>query len=424
MHNVSNMNEPPVLVPGERHLGEVLDALRARAWLILTLAAAAAVLAAGLSSLLPRQYRASALVMVSSSKIPTSGDTTPASADRFAQTIATLLRSQRVADGVVRDQKVSDMTAQQLATAIQVQPVAGTMLLRVSLDHRDAGTAVRLLDSQTARVVALNRAIGVADLSDTREYLRTQVSDATTTLAAQERRLTEARATLQVESLRKRLDGSLLQRTALEAERDKFARQAAESGAQAQAYRDALTGQSKTVSLNRSLAEDASALPDAAAARGITRDQLLGLQLRSEVINPLFEEGEPALAEARAKEQGALAALESTKGQLAALDRELVQLQQQLAERTRAQAAAERDFELAKSTYEGFAKSYENARLSVAAQNAEVRIVEPATALPTPVSPRPLLNGVAAGLAVLLLGGFATLVHTYVREDRRPVAER
>jgi len=422
MHTVPNMNESPTVLTGERHLGDVIDAIRAQAVRLVLLSVAAAVVAAGLSSLLPRQYLARSLVMVSISKLPTTGEASRTSADIFSQTIATLLRSQTIAEGVLRDLKVTGVSAQQFASAIQVQPVTGTLLLRVSLDNRDAGTAVRLLDTQIARVVAVNRAIGTADLSDTREYLRTQVSDATSTLTAQERRLTEARATLQVESLKKRLESALAQRATLAAQRDKFAQEAAEFGAQAKAYAAALARQPKTVTLNRSLAEDTSALPDAAAARGVTRDQLLGLQLRSEVINPLYEKGEPALAQAQADEQGATAALASVKAQLTALDAEVVQLQQQLADRGRTQQAAERDFELAKSTYEGFAKSYENARLSVAAQNADVRVVEPASALATPVSPRPLLNGVAAGLAVLLLGVFTILVYTYIREDRRPVA--
>lgn len=425
MHTVSNPNEPTPMVSGERHLGEVIDALRARAVLILALTVGAAVVAFGLSQLMPRKYRATALVLVSTSKLPTTAnEAARLSSDVFSQTIATLLRSQRVAESVLRDVKDTGMTPTQLSQAIQVQPVPGTVLLKVSLDHRDAGAAVRLLDAQAARVATLNQAIGTADLSDTREYLRQQVTDATKALSEQEARLTEARATLQVEALKKRLENGLEQRAALDVDRDRFAQEAAESGAMARSYREALARQGRTVVLNRSLAEESSALRDAAGTRGATSDQLLGLQLKSEVINPLYEQGEPALADAQAREQGALAALATVKARLAALDRELIQVQQQLAERTRAQQAAERDFELAKSSYEGFTRSYENARLSVAAQNAEVRVVEPATALPAPVSPRPLLNGVAAGVATLLLAVFATLVETYVREDRTPVVPR
>ncbi len=425
MHTVSTTNEPAPPGSGERHLGEVIDALRARARLILVLTIAAAIVAFGLSQLLPRKFRASALVLVSGSKLPTTaGEPARASADLFSQTIATLLRSQRVAEHVLRDLKVADMSPAALSQGIQVQTVPGTLLLRVSLDHPDPSTAVRLLDAQTARVAALNRDLGTADLTDAREYLRQQVDDATKTLAAQEARLTEARATLQVEALSKRLEYGLEQRATLEEARDKFSQEAAEAGGMARSYGEALAKQGRTLVLNRSLAEESTALRDAATSRGATSDQILGLQLKTEVINPVYLEGEPALAAAQAREQGAQAALASVKTRLATLDRELVQVQQQLAERTRAQQAAERDFELAKSAYEGFTKSYENVRLSVAAQNADVRVVEPAAALPGPVSPRPLLNGVAAGVATLLLAVFATLVDTYVREDRASVAPR
>lgn len=407
-------------LPGERHLGEILDALRAHAFVILAVAAGAALLAGAISLLMPKQYRASALVLVTGSKVPsaTSAEAERPDSQLFVNTYATLLRSRLVATEVVRELKLA-MAPERLARSIQVQPIPGTFLLRVSLDHPDRDAAVRIVNAQTARVVALNREISLADLTDTREYLQAQVADAARSLATREQRLADARASLQVESLQKGLAAALERRTTLETVRDERRLEAVRRAAEAQGYRTALGKQTKTLTLTRSLGEDTTAMPDLAArASGTPREELLTMQLRSEVLNPLHEAAEPLLAMAESQQQGAEAELKTITAQLAVLNQHVDNVQRQLADRLGKLQGAEREFELGKAAYEGFTKSFENARLSVAAQRAEIRVVEAATASAGAISPRPALNSIAAGLGMLLFAIFLVLISTYVRQDR------
>lgn len=426
MQNASPHVQPLPRVPGEQHVGDLMQTLRKRAPWILAFAAVAACVAGGVSLILPKQYRATTLLLVSASKVPTTGTggTERPDSQVFTATYATLLRSRSVAADVLRDLGIGGMAPEVLSERLQVRPLTGTLLLNVSLDDADPALAVRLLDAQTARVLALNQEISSADLSDTRTYLGQQVADAASSLADREARLESARATLQVEALRRQLDSALDQRARLVQIVDERRQEAARYGAEAREYRAALDTQSKTLLLSRSFGDDLSSMPDLAArVAGVSREALLGLELKTEVVNPLYEEAEPLLVKAQAEAEGASAAASTVNEQLTSVAKDIARLETQLAERTGLLDAAQREFDLAKAAYEGFSKSYEDARLSVTAQTAELRVVAKATASEQPISPRPTLNALAAGMAALLIGTFVALLGAYLRDDLVPRAE-
>ena len=82
---------------------------------------------------------------------------------------------------------------------------------------------------------------------------------------------------------------------------------------------------------------------------------------------------------ATASAAGFIAQRDMLRRQLADTRTTIQRLERELADKSAALNAAQREHDLAKSTYENFSKSYEGSRLSVAAQAAELKIVDPAT---------------------------------------------
>ena len=97
-------------------------------------------------------------------------------------------------------------------------------------------------------------------------------------------------------------------------------------------------------------------------------------------------------------------------------------LERDLAEKSGLLAAATRDYDLAKAAYENFVKSFENARITVRAQSAELKLVSPATPEPRPVGSRVAINVAVALAASAILGAFLVLFADHLRAARVPPA--
>lgn len=405
----------------DRDVADLIFVLWSKKALLIGIVAAAAVLTLIISVALPKTYRATATLVITDAKMPGNAGEPRPDARVYSDTYAALLKSESISAQVVSElglEAAGSFDAPELARAITVRPIPNTLLVTVSLDDRDAQRAATIVNAQSTKVADLSRSMSTSNLTATRGYLQEQVTSAQREMAEREARLQKVKSELRFEESTKRLASLLELRGKLgenlaEAEQD-----AATNGAAAEAIRTALAGQERVLTLNRSIVDDPALGAVASAEGSRTPRETLGVQLRAQQINPLHERAEPALVEASANAAGATSRREMVRRQLQANEDEIRRLERALADKSTALTGAQREYDLAKSAYESFSKSYESARLSVPAQIAEIKLISPAAADTHPVGPRITLNVGAAVLSSLIFAMLTIIAFDYLRSNR------
>ena len=409
----------------DRDLRDYLAVLWSRRWILLGATALAAAVAIAGSSMISKKYRSTATLMIAGSKVPTVnvGEAGRPDSRLYADTYAELIRSRSIASRVIRELDLAKaphgLDEEELARMFTVRAVPATVLLTVSLDYRDPELAARIVNAQTSQAVALSKSLATADLADTRAYLREQVTAGRRELDARQEALRQLRSSLRHEETAKQLEALLELRGELEGSLATAEQQAAESSAQVDSIGKSLQNQQRIIVLNKSLASDDALRETVQAVSGKGAGELLGLEMRSEEINPIYAESEPELVKARASAAGYIAQRDMLRRQLGETRDVIQRLERELADKSAALTAAQREYDLAKVVYENFTKSYESARLSVAAQAAELKVVDPAAPGLKPVSPSVRLNVLVATTTTFILGVFLILFLDYLRAARR-----
>jgi uncharacterized protein involved in exopolysaccharide biosynthesis len=406
----------------ESDLADYLFALWSRRWLILlsTGLATGATLAASL--LVAKTYRSTATLMISGSKVPSVSAADPRMESRlFGDTYAELVESRSIASRVVRELKLHErphpLDEDRLLNRLNVRSVPNTLLLKVQLDYQDPDLAARIVNAQTEQAVALSKSIGQGDLTETRAYLQEQVKAGKEELDRRQESLRELKGRLRFEESAKQLEFLLRQRGELEGALAQAEQEMTMRQAEASSIREALKGQDRILTLTRSVVDDP--VFKEAVGGGRSAREVLGVQIKAETVNPLVAETEPERVKADALAAGAAARRNQVRRQLDAVLATTRQLERELADKSSALNSALRDYDLAKAAYEQFSKSFENARLSVAAQSAELKIVDPAVPGLRPVSPKIILNVAIAVVVSFILSVFASLFFDYLSAARR-----
>ncbi len=211
---------------------------------------------------------------------------------------------------------------------------------------------------------------------------RAHVKELSERLETAQKRLLDFQRTNQVDLLRGDVETLLEQRKELGALRIKLA---AERGRLESAERE-LKARSRTTSVTKSIDSD-PAMMEAARQRG--DKDLLGLELRTESPNQVFESLDQEVATARSN----VAALERQRAQLADVNRLGAARQERLAALYQQENALDRlklDFELARSAYGEASAQSQSATLQVASRSAELQVVDPAVPPDRPFAPRPV----------------------------------
>lgn len=409
----------------DRALADLLFALWSKRYVVLLAVAVATGVAAAASLSQAKRYRAVATLVITDAKMPPNPGEQRPDTRLYSDTYAALLKSESVSAQVVSElelERLGVFTADQLAEALTVRPVLNTLLVTVSLDDTDPERAAKIVNAQANKVVEMSRAMSTSNLTETREYLQEQVAAAQRELTSREARLQSVKGEVRFEESTKRLASLLELRGQLEENLSEAEQDAAKGSAAAEAMRKALDGQDRLLTLTRSVVDDAALGAVVAADPSKTSQERLGLQMKAQQVNPLYEQTEPALVEAAAEAAGAASRRDTVRTQLAANETEVRRLERALADKATLLTAAQREYDLTKGAYETFTRSFESARLSVRAQIAEIKLVSPATPDWHPVGPRIALNIAVALLASAILSVFAVLIFDYLREAQVSVA--
>jgi uncharacterized protein involved in exopolysaccharide biosynthesis len=232
-----------------------------------------------------------------------------------------------------------------------------------------------------------------------RDDIKQQLDDSLKRMNESEVRLRTAREKSQIELLKKDIDSALQERSGLlklqigiERERAQLAKAEGE-----------LSARQRLDVVNRTIDSDPALLEASRAAGSGSRD-VLGLKLRSEEVNEVYQKLDEEVAKSRAK----LAGLERERAQMASrkLDGEELAALRTLYAAEAEVTRLEMDRDLSRKIYQDVATSFEKARLSVASRSSALQIVDAAVVPDRPASRHIARNAALAFMAGLMLASF------------------
>ena len=371
-----------------------------------TLVCAASVIAMALIA--KRTYTAEVPLTVSQSKLDvgTGGPVAPPITASFRSFLENRNIAAKIVQELGLDKPPYNLSATNLfGNVVTVEEVRNSTILVVKAELDDPNMVARVANRVAEMAVETGRRVSQQEALQSREDIKLQLDGARERMEQAETALSRFRNESQVELLRKDVEALLGKRGTLlpllvqiEVEKARLAKAEQE-----------LAARERIDTVKRSIDSDPAMMETARKATGQTSD-LLGLQMRNELINPVYQNLDAQIATTGAT----LAALEREKQQVvdvrkldAAQSPQLTRLYQIETELS----TLELQRDLARRVYLGAATAYETARVQVAGRSAQLQVIEPALPPDRP-EPRHLLRRTLIGLIVgLMVSAAAVLVY-------------
>jgi uncharacterized protein involved in exopolysaccharide biosynthesis len=274
--------------------------------------------------------------------------------------------------------------------------------VRVRLAEADA--APKVANALIERAIDLNRRINQQEVVEARDYIKSQLDEATARVDRLRGELVTLKQKAQVDALRKDAEGTLHARsgllelqTAIENERAFLGRSEAD-----------LKQSQQLLTTRRTIDRD-TALTEAARSQN-PGASVLGLGLTDEQINTSYSDLQTQVSESRAK----LAGLEGQRRLLVdelRLDRASLPVLAKLYEGDVAVSRLQTEYEMALKVYTDLSVRHEDARIRVGGRGAQLQFVDPAVAPARRVASGLTVSVAIAVLAGALVAGAGVLAH-------------
>ena len=390
-------NDPTFVREAHRMALFYVRFVRRHRLVLLGVPTAAAILALGLTMLQPRLYE-STVTMVSA-------DTDSTSAPSVA-TYVPYLQNHQIVDAVIRDFKLTGAPHRLTRTeffrsAFEVEAIRNTNLLAMRLRLQDPQLAADVLNRISKDAIELVRRTNAENATAIRDILRAQLDEARQRLDAGTKELLQYRDASQIELLRKDIDAALTERGQLLA----LSVQIEEMRSRLVRAQTELQSRTRVDTLRQSI-EDSPVLLEAAriaapGAKVADSRPLIELELKSDVVNPVYDALDTQVATTRAE----LAGLEHRREQLVKAEGIAAPQMRQLSRLYSVEAELARlelEQELRKEVFTEVSNRYELARLDVA-KHGELFVVDPALPADRPLGRGTVQNVFLAGLGGLVV---------------------
>jgi polysaccharide biosynthesis transport protein len=323
-----------------------------------------------------------------------------------------LLESQSAAARVAAEFKLTEAPYRIAASSligevITVRPVPAAGVIRIIARIDDPNMAADLANRFAAEAIEVVRRAGRDEVAAVEQALQPILGESASRLEHAERAYDDFRRSARLELLTKEIETLLEQRADLM----KVTVELAAARAGLDLVEREVQKRQPLTALRQNLSES-PALTEAARGSTTSSRELLGLEMRREEANPVFE----ALDEKAATSRAEVASLERQRTQLLAgvSEKELGRLSE-LYQRESTLARLDLERKLARTAYEGAATRYQGARVAVLGRVPQLVVVDPALPPDRPLS-RYLARNVVLGLFVgTLFGAIAVLVRQSLR---------
>jgi len=377
-----------------------------RHWrLIVACTAIGAIVAIVISFVRTRVYAADSALMISRSKIGEG----PMQLDVLSTAnFRPLIESRAVASQVIKETKLDEAPywispSKFFDDVVEIEEVRNSSVLLVHGRLRDPVLVAEIVNRVADLGTLTARRVSQQEALQARDDIKLQLDEAKMRFEQATAKLDDARKAAQLELLRKDVDAELEQRGALldlriniEAEKARLARAERE-----------LAGRQRVDTVRRTIDNDPALMEAARNSDGKPKD-LLGLQMQSEEINPVYQELDKQVATSRTQ----LAALERQQAQMTARkldDPRLDRLTEMYGKESQL-GRLEMERDLAQKIYQEVANSYESARLLVAGRSSALQILTRAIPPDKPESRKIARNLLIGTLSGFLLSSLLVLV--------------
>lgn len=373
----------------------------------------------------PVLFEASAMLLATSSKIPSVTETERAvQQTSLVETYVGIVRSQAIAVHALREFRLDQAPYHYspeafLGRVMVVGPVRGTDLLTVRVKLPSAQLAADVANFVADQAVRLNSSLNDRDTVGTQDYLRIQHDAARRALDQAQAALKDHRSAVPLESLLGERWMLVVQQEKLEGDLRAAWAQLAALDDSITALSSALQGERETITLDRSVLVDELAVAGAAELGARDLKTLSGLRLRSQEINAVYVDARKSLIQTIAQRAGAKAALERLEQTKRADATRLKVVEATITEVETTRARLELNQKLAGNAYELFARKYDESALLVGSRGTELKIVDRAIVPSRALGSKALMQlGLAAALG-LFVGVFVAVCLDLLVGNRR-----
>ncbi|MCL4849511.1 MAG: hypothetical protein KJ066_23410 [Acidobacteria bacterium] len=350
----------------------------------------------------PRFYEASATVQLVQSRL------LERDARSITSDVVPLLASRAALDEILKAESVDPaLSADEFAARfLSVEPGRDSSLVRVSVRYLGAEQAARLANAIAGRAVARYRGVIDEEAKDVLGRLSDQAETARQVLTAAEETLLQFQQTAQVEALRKDVEVTLELRAALRQTEVNLAaqRQKLEALEQSRANRSQLMSLARTIDSDALLSEVSR--QQLSGEEG-SRSSVLGLQLKSEFLNPVFETVDAAVVTTGAE----VAELDQRKDTLTrqGVGRETLPKLAELYARESQRDTLVLRRDVARRSFERAVDRLEETRGLLVGRSPRLHLLEPAAAPTRPLPRNTVQKALIGGIGGLLLGALVVL---------------
>jgi polysaccharide biosynthesis transport protein len=376
-----------------------------------TLLSAGAALAVSL--IIPNTYQATTTLMVTRSKFGSEQSLGPQQLALTAKTFEGIIRNRGAMGDAVEAFKLGEAPyftkPRDLMERVETSAVKDTSLLTVAVEFRDAEMAADIANFLAKRAIELNNTLNEGEIGESRTFLETQVERTAASLKEAESALETYQKAANIEIIRKNLEIRLARYGDLEAQRTKVGTDLVAVTAALASLDKSLNEQPTTLTTSRNLVEDPAYQQALAKLPRADVQALLGINMRSEQLNPVSTFVQQKRAEVQrdvssltARKQELTELLAENTAALDAVQSEFIEKSTQLQRLTRA-------YELQRDSYKSLRSRLEATNIEVASKTSLLKVVDAAVPPLRHLRPRKTLNtmvGAVAGLLCMITTAF------------------
>jgi len=418
----------------EINLRELIDVLLKGKWIIVGICIVA-VLAAGLISffVLPEKYEASATIMVNNM----SKEAEAVDDGSLGQLLGSLTEYPSMTLETYRDQIKNPALLQGVIDELKLDPeqytvhgfregkvkaeaVEKTNLIRIKVTDQDPATAAAIANSLADNFVEFVNNNSKERLGNSVQFLEEQIGEQEKEMAAAVDEYKEFLAKpAGVEELQKEFNAKLTLLTDFKNQLVQNEVKINKNNEGLKQVQAAIAEIPQKLVTEKSLAEDPYLFQVAGEVSDKQIDQLSGISMKSEEINPVYID----LVKRKVTLQEELAYLKgeqvTLRQNVSSIGAELEQLQSELAEKKVLDQRLSSKVDMLRDNYEALVSKYQETKMSASAQigEASIMLLSEATKPDIPVAPRKMLNVAVAGVLGLMLSVFFVFFREFWRNS-------
>lgn len=311
------------------------------------------------------------------------------------------------------------ITPENLRGKITVEEVKGTNILQLKAKDKNPKTAREIVNAWASEYLQYSQDLIFGEIKGRGEFINNQFDIAKEKLIKIEKEVKRFKNLYKLDLMRAELDIKKLQFNNYKKELIGLDIVIKTKEHYLSGLEEELSKQDRFIVVSKAITDDALWQRK---DRGEGLIDLEGQKLRSEVVNPVYQDFKSRIANTKVK----LSTLNQKSGYLTEskkqLEKEIDELEQTIREKSFELTQLTRQVDIYKRTYDNFASKIEAARIVKAAQLGEVLVVSQGFASKNPVnSAKKKLKVVAAGVLGIMAGVFlAFIMEFWQKKDPQP----